>query len=552
MRKGVIALCMMAFASLLFGEPLNPLFDADFKEKINRLVDSTYVCLKCHSVFLGSKYRYCPKDGCRLLPLDRGEWEGLDEDTVAELKEIRKDFVNLLCLCIEALYLDELCSDLLYCYEDGLEWKDMLECMDLVLDFGLGDSLFMKKLNCWYNNLCTDTSLLFSLGRSCLNFPKGLFRLDDIVFPYVNPSGVLEDVSFKVEGDCAYFEYFLPGIGMVCLRYKIRDGEWICANAVDGEVNNILAPGRHDFVWEYRKELPEIVSLSDVKFEVVVWWPVYTKEGAVLVELGKNEQGFMEYLNLKDGSILVFVPEGKFFMGQDDPVEFIDYDESPMHTVYLDGYLIGKYEVTNKQYKKFCDETGHPYPPDPGFENMPDYFMNYPNYPVVNVSWRDAAAYCKWAGLRLPTEAEWEKASRGTDGRKYPWGDSEPTGKECNYADASIDCAWSDRDVNDGYEYTAPVGSFPQGASPYGCMDMAGNVWERCVREPDNDGMLYGGSCLSRKDFLEGDGEFFYGRLELCGFRVCGKLADDNLAKNMLEECKAWYRSFLEWKRREK
>ncbi len=198
-----------------------------------------------------------------------------------------------------------------------------------------------------------------------------------------------------------------------------------------------------------------------------------------LTYLGKNSSGYDEYRHEKTGIILIKIPAGTFTMGSNE------YDdEKPVHTVYLDEYYIGKYEVTNAQYKKFCDAAGRSYPPDPDFTAMPNYFTNYPDYPVVNVSWNDAKAYCDWAGLRLPTEAEWEKAARGTDGRKYPWGNVEPGAGgfvRCNYADKNTDYSWSDKSVNDGYQWTAPVGSYERGKSPYGCYDMAGNVWEWCA-----------------------------------------------------------------------
>ncbi len=163
-----------------------------------------------------------------------------------------------------------------------------------------------------------------------------------------------------------------------------------------------------------------------------------------------------EIVNEKDGSVLIEIPAGSFTMGSDDG----DGDEKPVHTVYLDKYYIGKYEVTVGQFRKFCNATGRTMPEQPSWNNRNDH-------PVVNVTWHDAKAYCDWAGLRLPTEAEWEKAARGTDGRKYPWGNTWDAGKCNSYEDGD-------------YTNTSPVGSFPSGVSPYGCHDMAGNVWEWC------------------------------------------------------------------------
>jgi formylglycine-generating enzyme required for sulfatase activity len=162
---------------------------------------------------------------------------------------------------------------------------------------------------------------------------------------------------------------------------------------------------------------------------------------------------------------MVLVPAGSFSMGSNK----LSGDAKPEHKIYLDAYYIDKYEVTNQQYKSFCDQTGHAYPPDAGFAGISDYFFKYPNYPVVRVSWDDAQAYAVWAGKRLPTEAEWERAAKGNEyNRLYPWGDN------VNASHANI------AGTGDGYVYTAPVGSFPDGISPVGCYDMAGNVWEWC------------------------------------------------------------------------
>ncbi len=189
--------------------------------------------------------------------------------------------------------------------------------------------------------------------------------------------------------------------------------------------------------------------------------------------VGTNDKGYEEILWLKDSSVMMKVPAGTFTMGSNHG----EPGEEPVHQVYLDEYYIDKYEVTNRQYKRFCDATGRSYPSDPDFPGMSRYFTRHPDYPVVNVSWEDAKAYCGWAGKRLPTEAEWERAARGVYAVKYPWGNSEPNAGgsyRANYDPGSASY------TEDGYARTAPVGSFPAGASPYGCMDMAGNVWEWC------------------------------------------------------------------------
>jgi formylglycine-generating enzyme required for sulfatase activity len=180
-----------------------------------------------------------------------------------------------------------------------------------------------------------------------------------------------------------------------------------------------------------------------------------------LVYIGNNAQGYEEYLWVKDSSVVIKVPAGIFTMGSTT-----NPDEQPIHDVYLDEFYADKFEVTNKQYKRFCDATGRAYPDDPGFPGMDDYFARYPDYPVVEVTWYDAEAYSTWAGKSPLTEAQWEKVARGTDERTYPWGNEYPDWTRCNIVD------------NDGYEFTSPVGQFPDGASFYGCMDLAGNVWE--------------------------------------------------------------------------
>lgn len=183
-----------------------------------------------------------------------------------------------------------------------------------------------------------------------------------------------------------------------------------------------------------------------------------TLKDAELEYLRTNGQGYEEYRHRKTEMELIYVPPGEFQMGSTDG----ESDEKPVHRVVLDGYLIGKHEVTNKQYLAFCKAKGRTDPSAGSWGKANDPL------PVVNVSWEDAKAYCDWAGLALPTEAQWEHAARGKEGRTYPWGNEAPDGTRCN----------SDGADSIKYENRSAVGSFPSGASPVGALDMSGNVWE--------------------------------------------------------------------------
>jgi serine/threonine-protein kinase len=159
--------------------------------------------------------------------------------------------------------------------------------------------------------------------------------------------------------------------------------------------------------------------------------------------------------------VMVQVPAGEFTMGNNE-----DELEKPAHQVYLNAFSIDKHEVTNAQYKK-CADAGKCSPPSNTSTSSRQWYYSVPkysNHPMANVTWEDAKRYCEWAGKRLPTEAEWEKAARGTDGRMYPWGNTFDASKLNSSEGGAVD--------------TTVVGSYPAGASPYGALDMAGNVDE--------------------------------------------------------------------------
>lgn len=159
---------------------------------------------------------------------------------------------------------------------------------------------------------------------------------------------------------------------------------------------------------------------------------------------------------------LVAVPAGPFVRGTNRG----GFDERPERTIYLDHFLIDRYEVTNAQYAAFVKATGHRKSGPPSRYAKNTARMRGVNQPVVYVSWEDAKVYCEWRGRRLPTEAEWEKAMRGTDGRLWPWGN----------VDIQDGANWAR--VDDGFDVAAPVGGVRSDVSPYGVMDGAGNVME--------------------------------------------------------------------------
>lgn len=172
---------------------------------------------------------------------------------------------------------------------------------------------------------------------------------------------------------------------------------------------------------------------------------------------------------------MVYIPKGIFWMGCDQ-----DHnggltclpDELPLHEVTLEGYYMDQFEVTNREYARCVEAGACELPTEPASNTLTSYYDNsaYKDYPVIFVSWHDAKAYCEWAGKRLPTEAEWEKAARGSTINGFPWGDNQPGCDLANFYDKES----SSYCVRD----TSRVDDYSEGASPFGVMNMAGNVWE--------------------------------------------------------------------------
>jgi formylglycine-generating enzyme required for sulfatase activity len=175
---------------------------------------------------------------------------------------------------------------------------------------------------------------------------------------------------------------------------------------------------------------------------------VFTNTNSALDEIVKEE--------------MVFIPAGEFVRGTNDG----GYNERPQGVMYVEGFWIDQYEVTNHHYLEFVEATGHRKPGLPSRYARKMVHLRGPNQPVTYVSWNDAFVYCQWKGKRLPREAEWEKAVRGEDGRTWPWGER-MEGHPANFGVAG-----------DGFKYTAPVGSFPLDRSVFGVYDGAGNLME--------------------------------------------------------------------------
>jgi len=268
------------------------------------------------------------------------------------------------------------------------------------------------------------------------------------VIDRANRDKILGEVGFQqtgcVEGKCTVEAGRILGVGKIVVGSIVKLGKtfFVTLQLVNVETATVEVAAKSKCKNCELDNLAETVANAARKLMGQAPVPTSTSGGATAPSDAKPGE-------------MVKVPAGEFTMGSNSGSK----DEKPVHRVYLDEFHMDKYEVTNEQYNQ-CVSAGT-CSSNKKFNGFTD-----PRQPVVGVNWSQADTYCKWAKKRLPTEAEWEKTARGTDGRTYPWGE----GIDCSKANYSK-C---------GHEKTKPVGLYPSGASSYGAMDMAGNVWEWC------------------------------------------------------------------------
>jgi|APSaa5957512622_1039677.scaffolds.fasta_scaffold08944_2 eukaryotic-like serine/threonine-protein kinase len=246
----------------------------------------------------------------------------------------------------------------------------------------------------------------------------------------------------------------------------------VCLLALGG-----LGFGASRFLAAGQAESPEVIQTEEITVQESTLPPQITETPIVMPSPSATPEPVVREAKL------VHIPVGEFVMGSDPSEKYFWGAEAPQHDVFLDEFWIYDIEVTNAMYRA-CDEADIcPRPAENHSRTHNDYYTNpeYDNYPVVYVTYPAAQAYCKWVGGRLPSEAEWEKAARGTDGRMYPWGDKEIEIRFANFCD--VGCPNTEPNeiesgFDDGFRDLAPVASFPDGISPFGVYDMAGNALE--------------------------------------------------------------------------
>ena len=396
---------------------------------------------------------------------------GRADEPVPDRSEFKKAFLNLLEGRVEEPTPDG--------YLTGVELGDYL--YRTVPKFSQGQHPQHGKIHDQQLNT-GDFVFVLSQNRQDGNGDNGI-ELDTIA---------MLNITSTPEGATVYVDNTVIGITPI-QGYQIDTGIHLEKQANVGlelsgyksRVRKIILKGGQLFPWNVNLEKMERES-EPPKLTPSIPQTIIENDSTLNAEAPLSSLNVPQTILGKDGAPMVLIPAGEFQMGHN-----ANTTTSPVHTVYVDAFYIDVHEVTIGQYNQFVRETGHP--------PLPNWVSTYSptdRHPVVGVSWHDAMAYTKWAGKRLPTEAEWEKAARGgLIGKYHAWGDAELDGTQCNFADKNLSKVWdrerepednwADKNLNDGYTYTAPVGSYPPNG--YGLYDMAGNVWEWCFDAYDEN-----------------------------------------------------------------
>ena len=297
-----------------------------------------------------------------------------------------------------------------------------------------------------------------------------LMPLDPVPSSYANkqmPVGWWTNPKVIEEGKKIYFGEAHPLVS--CTACHGQDGQPVRSGGGLRDQNNTSRFSDSYWFWRVSEGIPKVgmmpwKSLLSEKqiWQVIAFVHTFSHRGNASEHTDYKREARSEKAKIKDVAPMVLVPAGDFTMGTNEGAAH----EKPEHKVFLDAYYMDAYEVTVEQYARFLEKTGMNPPPMWTTMDQPPH----QNRPVVNVDWSDANNYCKWAGKRLPTEAEWEKAARGTDGRAYPWGNDPPDPLRANYG--------KDKQEWNNHNALMPVGQLQGGKSPYGIYDLAGNVWE--------------------------------------------------------------------------
>jgi formylglycine-generating enzyme required for sulfatase activity len=310
------------------------------------------------------------------------------------------------------------------------------------------------------------TSILTLSGRFA--YSAELMPLDPVPTAYTKkkmPAGWWTNSKVIKEGKEIYFGEAIPLVA--CHSCHGQDGRPVSSGGGLRDQHNTSRFSDGYWYWRVAEGIPKTPMMpwksllsEEQIWKVIAFIHTFSHKGKPSEHTDYKEPELPKKVIVKDVAPMMLVPAGEFTMGSNGGADH----EKPEHKVFLDAYYMDMYEVTVGQYEEFLETTS--FDPPPSWTTMAQ--PPYENRPVVNVDWKDANNYCKWAGKRLPTEAEWEKAARGTDGRMYPWGNDPPNQLRANYG----------KEKWDNHNALVPVGQLKDGQSPYGIYDLAGNVWE--------------------------------------------------------------------------